>query len=55
MEQADLKNFNYMCWNQIIGYANINICMLGLTKPTSLHILICALVTGGREVKSGQV
>lgn len=44
-----------MCWKQIIGYANINICILGLIKSTSLHILICALVTGRREVKSGQV
>lgn len=44
-----------MCWYQIIGCANISICILGLTKSTSLHILICALVIGRKEVKSGHL
>lgn len=44
-----------MYWNQRIGYANIGTGVLDLTKSALLHVPICALVSGRREVKSGQV
>lgn len=37
-----------MCWNIDRG-------ILSLTKCSLRHVLICALVSGRREVKSGQV